>query len=140
MFSLNERKTNTIQIIEYIKKMRILNISKNNGINGFILVLLHWILTGIPLLYLFFGEINNYYYLSIIIWFIIILMHFYFKGCILTRAERNIWNEKKWWGPWVFVFTPIELLGIKITHKIANIIFNLWGMFIISTIVYRMYY
>jgi hypothetical protein len=137
MFCLNQRKTHTIQLIEYIKRTKLLNLSKNNRINGFILVLFHWILTGIPLFYIFFGEINKYYYFSCLIWIIIFIMHFYFKGCILTRVERNIWNEKKWWGPWIFLFTPIEQVGIKINDKLANRIFNLWGGLIVFIMIYR---
>lgn len=136
--SLETRKKHTKQIIEYTENLlKSLNISKNDGINGFIVVLIHWILTGIPLMYIFFGEINNYYYFSCFIWLIIFLMHLYFKGCILTRIERKLWHEKKWWGPWIFLFTPLKFVGIDITDKSANIIFNLWGFFIVCTMLYR---
>ena len=47
--SLNTRKKHTKKIIEYTENLlKSANISKNDGINGFIVVLIHWILTGIP--------------------------------------------------------------------------------------------
>lgn len=139
MFSLEERKKYTKKIIDYgeylFSNKKLLG---DKIMNGYILVIIHWIITGIPLYYLFFGEKNNkYYYISCLIWIIIFLLHFYFKGCILTRIERQLWQDKKWWGPWVFLFTPLEKIGIPLTDELANIIFISWGVLILSTILFR---
>ena len=61
MFSLDERKHHTHIITNYIEK-KLGMISNNRYINGYILLLVHWILTLIPLVYLFIGNINNIYY------------------------------------------------------------------------------
>jgi len=150
MFSLEERKKNTQKIIEYgeylltpiPQQLSIIDKKTNNKkiINGYILVLFHWLLTGIPLVYLMIGKINMYFYLSAAVWISIFIFHFYFKGCIITRIERKLWNEKKWWGPWMFLFTPLEKMGICMTDNLANIIFNCWGSSILILILYRIIY
>jgi hypothetical protein len=139
MFSLEKRKENTKIITEYGEKLLMGDTNANNIINGFILVLCHWLFTGIPLIYLIIGKINILFYLSALIWAIIFIFHFYFKGCILTRIERKIWNEKKWWGPWMFLFTPLEKVGVTMTDELANMIFNCWGLSIIVLISIRLY-
>ena len=139
MISLDERKEHTHIITNYIEK-KISMISNNKYINGYILVLIHWILTLIPLVYLFIGNINNIYYFCCFIWTMIFIFHFYFKGCIITRVERTIWKEKKWWGPWLFLFTPLEKLGIDMNDELANTIFILWGSSIILTVFLRLFF
>lgn len=134
MFSLEERKQHTQKITNYIEE-KLWMVSNNRYINGFFLVLVHWILTLIPLVYLFIGNINNIYYFCCFIWIMIFIFHFYFKGCIITRVERTIWNEKKWFGPWIFLFTPLEKIGIEINNEIANNIFICFG-FIIALIIF----
>ena len=137
MFSLEERKNNTKNIIEYVKK-KLLNITNNRYINGYILVLFHWLLTGIPLVYLFIGEINILFYISCFIWIIVFILHFYFHGCIFSRIERDLWQEKKWWGPWIFLFTPLENIGIDMTTALANNIFICWGSSIVLLVFLRL--
>ena len=137
MFSLEERKQHTQKITNYIEK-NLFMVSNNRYINGYFLVLVHWILTLIPLVYLFIGKINNIYYFCCFIWTMIFIFHFYFKGCIITRVERSIWNEKKWWGPWIFLFTPLEKIGIEINNQSADTIFNLWGSSVILIVILRL--
>ena len=65
MFSLEERKKNTKKIIDYgeylFSNKKLLG---DEIMNGYILVIIHWIITGIPLYYLFFSEKNNKFYIS----------------------------------------------------------------------------
>ena len=145
LFSLEERKRNTQKITDYCESLltpvKVKEKEKKENdkkiLNGFILVLFHWLLTGIPLVYLIIGKVNMYFYLSAAIWISIFIFHFYFKGCIITRIERKLWNEKKWWGPWMFLFTPLEKMGIYMTDNLANMIFNCWGSSILILMLYR---
>ena len=137
MFSLDERKQHTYIITHYIEK-KLGMITNNRYINGYILLLVHWILTLIPLVYLFIGNINNIYYFCAFIWTMVFVFHFYFKGCIITRVERSLWKEKNWWGPWLFLFRPLEKIGICMNDELANRIFILWGVSIILTVLYRL--
>ena len=60
MFSLKERKKHTQNIINYIeKKISILPI--NRYIIGYFIVLFHWIITLIPLIYIFIGLIPIFF-------------------------------------------------------------------------------
>ena len=122
MFTLNERKQNTKYLIEKTENV-LLNINNNKALSAYYLIIFHWILTGIPLMYIVFGDVNLFYYLCCLIWVIIFILHFYFAGCICTRIERKLLNDKEWWGPWIFYFTPLELIGVKITTNLANNIF-----------------
>lgn len=140
MFSLAERKAHTIKITDYIQNILFKLTGNNDGQSGFILVIVHWFITGIPLIYLILGKINMLYYICCFIWSIVIILHFYFKGCILTRIERTIWQEKKWWGPWIFLFTPLEKIGIDMTNELANSIFTCWGIIIILFVFLRLLY
>ena len=136
MFTLEERKKHTKYITE-LSRTSLYKITGNDAISGYILCLFHWIITGIPLLYLFIGKINKLYLVSCILWVIIMSMHFYFNGCILARIEKKLWNEPKWWGPWIFLFTPLEYTGLEMTTALANNIFICWGIIIILTVFLR---
>tara|TARA_Y100000389_G_C17467688_1_gene527131 strand:+ start:3705 stop:4127 length:423 start_codon:yes stop_codon:yes gene_type:complete len=126
MFHLETRKKNTKFIVELVKNnaKKIIN---NDVICGYIIVYMHWVLTGIPLYFILFGKVNIKFYISCFLWLIIFVAHFYFNGCIITKIEKKIWNMSNWYGPWVLLFTPIEYFGLTITPQIANNIFLFWG-------------
>ena len=71
LFSLEERKRNTQKITDYCEslltpvkvKEKERKANDKKILNGFILVLFHWLLTGIPLVYLIIGKVNMYFYL-----------------------------------------------------------------------------
>lgn len=127
MFTLNERKQNTNYLIEKTENI-LLNFNNNKALTAYYLIIFHWILTGIPLMYIVFGNVNLIYYLCCLLWIVIFILHFYFSGCICTRIERKLLNDKEWWGPWIFYFTSLEITGIKITSNLANNIFICWGI------------
>ena len=131
LFPLEKRKQHTKSIIEKTKNF-LYNFTHNDTISGFILVLFHWIIICIPLLYLIIGEINKLYYICCFIWIAIFSLHYYFKGCILTRIERSLWQTKDWWGPWVVLFTPLENTGIEITSQLSENIFICWAILLIT--------
>jgi len=133
MFSLLERKQHTSRIIKSVKNS-LYNVTKNDTMSGYILVLFHWIVSGMSLLYLIMGEINYLYYLICFLFILTVGGHFYFNGCILTRIERHLWKEKYWWGPWMLLFTPLEYIGVKMNNKLAdNIIYC--GIILLTVII-----
>ena len=129
MFTLDVRKQHTNLIINVVKQfMR--NITNNDFISGFIIMLVHWIFTGVSLIYILIGEINYWFYVSCIIWIGIFVAHWYFAGCICTRIEKKLFDASDWKGPWVFLFMSLERLNITVTSSLANTIFIAWGSLI----------
>jgi len=138
---IETRKKHTDLIVE--KTSEYLNKITNNGnISGNIVLMLHWSIVSISMLYLVVGKINIYFYLSMAFWFIIMILHLYFHGCICIKIERNLWNEKDWKGPWGYLIKILEMMNVEITNKLLNNIFNCWGilftMFILLKIIYNM--
>ena len=138
-FSLEERKQHTKVIIEKTTNF-LYNFTNNNTLSGFILVLIHWILISLLLIYLIIGEINTLYYICCLLWLIIFSLHYYFKGCILTRIERSLWKADDWWGPWIILFAPIEKTGVEITSQLAENIFICWAIILMTISFLRILY
>ena len=139
MFNLETRKKNTTKIIIKTEKL-LKKITNNNKIAGFIIFFSHWLLLGIALLYILIGKINSFFYFSSLIWIIVFIMHFYFNGCIATRIERHLWDTKKWFGPWMLGFIPLEKLGVEITRNLANNIYICWGFLLLIFIFFKILY
>ena len=127
MFDIESRKINTHNIIMFFKN-ELYKINPNHTINGFIIFLIHWITCAIPSLIILIGNINIYFYMSCFVWLLVFGGHFYFKGCILTRVERELWQDTSWVGPWVIPFTLLESFGVTITPNLAENIFICWGI------------
>jgi hypothetical protein len=139
MFSKETRKSNINKIITNVEKYMYNNIYPNNTVNGFVILLVHWIIVGITGLYILFGKVDTIFYNCVVMWIIIITLHFYFNGCILTKLERHLWNTNTWNGPWMLPFKLIEKLNIKITSKIMNYTFITWGIFLSSFIILKIF-
>lgn len=137
MLDLETRKKNTKLVVNSIKNT-LYHINPNHRINGLIVLIIHWIAVGIPLLAIFIFKTGWKFYLSAVIWIIICILHLYFNGCICTKTERELWNTKDWYGPWIFPFTILEKIGIPITPRLSNNIFICWGILIIIWIIIRM--
>ena len=142
-FSLEKRKEHSKIIIQKIRDF-LYKITGNNSISAYILILFHWFITGIALAYILFGPINKWFVISVLIWILMVLMHFYFNGCILVRVEKSLLegsanaNAKKWWGPWIFPFTFLEnYFNIEMTGRLANNIFISWGILFSTYILYK---
>lgn len=129
MFDIESRKKNT-KLIVYFTKEELFKLNENHVLNGFYVLLVHWICCAIPSFIIFFGEVNIFFYLSCLAWLIIISAHLYFKGCIFTRIERELWQDKTWCGPWVFPFKLLNLSGVEVTPNLSNNIFTCWGIFL----------
>ena len=151
-FSVEKRKEHSKIIIEKISNF-LYKITGNNSISAYILILFHWFITGIAIAYILFGSIDKWFIISVIIWILMVLMHFYFNGCILVRVEKALLEDrtanacsdnasanscKKWWGPWIFPFTFLEnYFNIKMTGRLANNIFISWGILFSTYILYK---
>lgn len=108
--------------------------TKNNNVSGFYVYLFHIILCGSTMLYLFLGNIDIYFYFSLAVWVATFILHFHFKGCILTKIERHLWNTNTWYGPWTLLFSPFEYyLKDKLSDNLKKNIFICWGI-ILSTL------
>lgn len=126
-------KKNFKNILIKIEK-ELFKYTKNNKVSGFLVYLFHVILCTTTFFYMFLGEINFFFYFSLFVWIITFCMHFYFKGCILTKIERHLWNTKTWYGPWTFLFNSVEYyFNDKLSINLKNNIFICWGI-IISTL------
>ena len=104
---------------------------------GLIVLVLHWVCVGIPLLGLILFKLDWRFYLSGLTWVIICGLHVYHNGCIFTRIERELWQSKDWLGPWVLPFYCLERIGISVTSGLANNIFVCWGILVIIWIILR---
>jgi hypothetical protein len=136
---IETRKKHTNLVIN--QSSYILNaITNDANKSAYILLYFHILLVGLPLLYIFFGKVNVYYYLSVLFWFLIMFLHFYFHGCIFIKIERNLWDVKEWYGPWLYVWKCLDIMGIEITNKLANNIFICWGIFLILFIFLKTIY
>ena len=136
MIALKQRKKHANFIINYIQKT-LYKITGNDRISGFIIVIFHWLIIGIPSLYLFFGKVNTLYYVLSLIAFLIYILHIYFKGCIFARIERHLFKTTEWWGPWIVLFKPLEYIGIHMNTEIANKIINYGILFLSIVIIYK---
>jgi hypothetical protein len=121
------RKQHTKYIIEkyqtYIQKL-----FTETNFQIYATYFLHGIIVFLPFYILLFKSLNIYFYISLIVWVIIIFLHLYFNGCIFIRIERELTKNKKWKGIWTYLFDFLEFIGITVTDKLANNIFICWGI------------
>ena len=141
MFDLKSRIENTNYILnktESISK----HIEIKSSILGFIIFTFHWFILSLPLITILVGKINWKFWISCCIWILIYILHFYFNGCILTKIERRLFNDKeKWYGPWTPVTQLISLLKGNPTKELMINIFYCWGILLsIFTFIRILYY
>ena len=145
------RKTHTKMIVEsssdYLNK-----ITNSSNISASILVVLTLIIEILTILYILLGSVNKFFYISIAFWFIVIVLNFYFNGCIITKIQRHLWNNNKWYGPWAYLFNYLKTMNIntntntntntnnEITEKISKNIFNCWIILLVLFILLKIIY
>ncbi len=137
--NLEARKRHTKYIVEKADQF-LGQFTDKNPIKGFIMILIHWVATGIPLLILLIGDVDTFFYLSTVFFASIFAAHFYFKGCICTRIERAMLDNKRWWGPWQFGFEGLEVAGVEMTAPLADNIFTCCGIVLSTIILLRVLY
>jgi hypothetical protein len=97
-------KDNTKRIFTWIEYYLRTYISNNNRLNGFFVFVIHLLLQFIVYFFLLSYPIcSTFFYSAFIIWTLIIVSNFYFKGCLLLKLERYLWNTKTWYGP-IYMF------------------------------------
>lgn len=136
MLDLETRKKHTKSVIKFFKD-NMYKINPNHEINGMLVLILHWICVGVPLLGVFLFELNWKFYLSSLVWIIICALHLFHNGCIFTRIERELWDCKDWYGPWILPFTILEKLGVEVTSGLANNTFICYGILLVIWIILR---
>ena len=136
MLDLETRKKHSKSVIKFFKD-NLYKINPNHEINGMLVLILHWICVGVPLLGVFLFELNWKFYLSSLVWIIICALHLFHNGCIFTRIERELWGCKDWYGPWILPFTILEKLGVEVTSGLANNTFICWGILLVIWIILR---
>jgi len=140
MFNKNERINNQNNIIKKIK-LYLFKYTNNDNISGFIVFLIHWIITLFVFTYIFIGDIDIFFYLAVLIWIIIVFLHLYFNGCIFTKIERNYWKTNEWNGPWILLSKLLSLNKINFKNfskTLQNIFYLGWGLFLSFFIILRL--
>jgi len=130
LIDIETRKLHTQQIIHLISKYLNIFTNNNNNLSAYLLFFFHLVICGIPLLYILFGSINKIFYFCLLIWLCIVILHFYFGGCIITKTERYLFNNNnnKWYGIWNILFIPLNKMGVEITKNMSSNIYICSGI------------
>ena len=134
MFELERRKENTKWSVKQIENF-FLNFTNKREYAGLILVGVHYFAVMGSVAYIFFGDIDVYYYISISFYLLIVFLHYYYNGCILTRTERSLFDTKTWYGPPSILLYGVEDLSMD---RCNNMIAYL-AIVIVSNSILRMY-
>ena len=113
IFDKNTRINNTKYIVNNISKL-LKYLFENNA--GYLVIMFHTLITFIPFSLFILSNNLVYTYAFTLLWIGIVVGHLYFNGCIITKIERKLLNDKKWKGPWVVISIFMEMLGFKINN------------------------
>jgi hypothetical protein len=153
MFELEKRKSDTKWSIRQIEAF-FLNCTNKREYAGLYLVGVHYlIVTGIVAC-IFFGDMNIYYYISVFCYSLLVILHHYYNGCILTKTERSLFDTKIWYGPpsmllygvedftmercndMIYYLSSVVIINIAIREYNKDI--NLWFLLLLIVIFFRM--
>ena len=100
----------------------------NSDIAGwFVVYFLHNLPYTLLMYRILFYKVENW----VIGFFILTLvLHFFFKGCICFRLERELFQDKTWYGP----YGLMEFVGIEVNSTNVIKFFNMWATFIVVVI------
>ena len=135
MITIQERKMHMKHIIDNIDIIKN-NIKINNTQFVYSIIVIHTIIVGICILYLLLCKIDKIYFIFILIWILIIILNFYFNGCVLTRIERYYLKDDKWYGPPTI---PFLMLGYPISKQEANNFIYVCSFIITITIIVKLF-
>jgi len=97
MYQINKQQNKKL-LLFVEEKLKI--ISNNNKLNGFFIFILHLLFQLVSIYILFFYPISNLFYFTLFLWIIILISNHIFRGCILTKLERYLWQNNDWFGPY----------------------------------------
>ena len=100
----------------------------NSDIAGwFVVYFLHNLPYTLLMYRILFYKVENW----VIGFFILTLvLHFFFKGCICFRLERELFQDRTWYGP----YGLMEFVGIEVNTTNVIKFFNMWATFIVIVI------
>lgn len=108
-------------------------LSHNDRINGFVLFLLHFILQILVYFALLTSPICSAKFMcAVVFWVLILLTNVYFRGCILLKMERYLWNTRSWYGP-MYLFCDDHYMN----NNLANNFFICRQVLVITIIFLR---
>ena len=136
MFTLENRKKYTNLIVITASKI-VLDQINSNLAAGSLLVLLHFIAVLHMINKLINSDIVSSYYLYTIIWIIVIYSNYYFHGCILTRIEQYVLQDKTWAGHISILFYPLHLFYKPNIQIMNDYIKYFWCAPISTTIILK---
>lgn len=136
---LEHRKNYTNSIIQtYIRLLK--NITNNQTFNVNITTFFHILIVILPSYLLIVKPVHTiYFYISLVIWVLIILSNLYFNGCIFIRIEQELISDKTWKGPWVYLFSLLKLFNINVTPTISTYIFISGGILFLTLLLFKIY-
>ena len=111
MYQINKQQNKTLLLFV---EQKLKFISNNNKLNGFIVFILHLLFQLVSIYILFFYPISNYF--TLFLWIIILISNHIFRGCILTKIERYLWQNNDWFGPY-YIFCNLNTWS---SNKIKN--------------------
>ena len=100
MFSWATRKEQCSDIILYIQKI-LYKITSDDETSGFLVFLLHYHVVGFTWWYLAFGPRDRFFWASVVFYVGLFISNLYFRGCICIKAERKLFEDDGWYGPWM---------------------------------------
>jgi hypothetical protein len=134
MFEIEKRKATTKWSVKKIEDF-FLKFTNKREYAGLILVGVHYLTLVSCICYIFFGDIDIYYYISASFYLLVVGLHYYYNGCILTRTERSLLDSKTWYGP-----PSILLYGVEdFTMKRCNNMVGYMAMIIVTNLFLRLY-
>lgn len=137
MFDVDTRKNHTDVIFNFLD--RLLSLFTNDRIiKGNIMYCAHNWLIGFMLIFLTYGWIGPLYFVFMILYFSLFLLHFYFNGCICIRVERRFYGISDWKGMWCMLFDSLEKMGLTMTNALENNVYIAVSVCMTSIIVMRL--
>jgi hypothetical protein len=113
MYQINKQQNKTLLLFV---EQKLKFISNNNKLNGFFVFILHLLFQLVSIYILFFYPISNLFYFTLFLWIIILISNHIFRGCILTKIERYLWQNYDWFGPY-YIFCNLNTWS---SNKIKN--------------------
>jgi hypothetical protein len=101
----------------------------NRCVAGCIFSVLHALMMIIVVYNILIENPKSDFYLTIVAMVIIIICNYHFHGCIFTRIERSLLNNKKWHGP-----TSIFNIFYDVDKDLMNWIIKYLGVIPICTL------